>query len=128
MRKAEIFDYFCFFCILAKTIKQHMKEKLKAVFDKVRRIKVLRNKYAVAIILFLVYIIFFDDNNLVAHHRNKLRLKALKEQRVSYREKIETDKKKQEELRSGSKNLEKYAREQFYMTKPDEDLFLVVEK
>jgi cell division protein DivIC len=109
-------------------MKQQMKEKLKAIFDKVRSIKMLRNKYAVAIILFLLYIVFFDENNLVAHHRNKLRLKALKEQRVLYRERIETDKKKQEELRSGSKNLEKYAREQFYMTKPDEDLFLVVEK
>lgn len=105
-----------------------MREKLKAVFEKVRRIKLLRNKYAVAILLFLSWIVFFDENNLVAHQRNKLRLKALKEQRVFYREKIEADQKKLEELRSGSKNLEKYAREQFYMTKPDEDLFLVVEK
>ena len=71
---------------------------------------------------------FFDENNLVSHHRNKLRLKALKEQRIFYREKIEADKRKLEELRSGNDNLEKYAREQFYMTKPDEDLFLVVEK
>jgi cell division protein DivIC len=109
-------------------MKTTMKEKLKAVFEKVRRIKLLRNKYAVTIILFLLYITFIDQNSLMAHHRNKLRLKTLKEQRVFYVEKIETDKKKLEELRSGTKNLEKYAREQFYMTKPDEDLFLVVEK
>lgn len=105
-----------------------MKEKLKAIFVRIRSIKILRNKYAVAILLFLAWIVFFDENNLVAHNRNKHRLKALKEQRVFYREKIESDKKKLEELRSGSKNLEKFAREQFYMTKPDEDLFLVVEK
>jgi cell division protein FtsB len=109
-------------------MKQQMKEKLKAVFERVKRIKILRNKYAITIVIFLLIIIFFDDNNLVAHHRNKLQLKALKEQRVFYREKIVADQKKLEELRSGSKNLEKYAREQFYMTKPDEDLFLVVEK
>jgi cell division protein DivIC len=109
-------------------MQQQMKEKLKAVILRIRRIKMLRNKYALAILLFLLWIVFFDENNLVAHHRNKHRLKALKEQSVIYRERIEADKKKLEELRSGSKNLEKYAREQFNMTKPDEDLFLVVEK
>jgi len=105
-----------------------MKVNLKAIITRVRSIKMLRNKWAVATFVFLLWIMFFDDNNLVSHHRNKLRLKALKEQRIFYREKIEADKQKLEELRSGNDNLEKYAREQFYMTKPDEDLYLVVEK
>jgi cell division protein DivIC len=105
-----------------------MKEKLKMVIGRIRKVTLQWNKYAVAILLFLLWIVFFDENNLVAHHRNKHRLKALKEQRSFYREKIEADTKKLQELRSGNKNLEKYAREQFNMTKPDEDLFLVVEK
>jgi cell division protein DivIC len=105
-----------------------MKVNPKTILERIRRIKFLQNKYVIAVVIFLAWIVFFDENNLVAHHRNKARLKALKEQRVFYREKIEADKKKIEELRSGTKNLEKYAREQFYMTKPDEDLFLVVEK
>jgi cell division protein DivIC len=105
-----------------------MKEKLKTVFSRIRKIALLRNKFAVAIFIFLLWIVFGDENNLLAHHRNKLRLKALKEQRTFYRDKIEADRKKLQELRSGNKNLEKYAREQFNMTKPDEDLFLVVEK
>jgi cell division protein DivIC len=101
---------------------------MKISLKKIRDHKLLGNKYFIAILLFLAWIIFFDENNLVAHHRNKLRLNALKEQRVFYRDKIEADNLKMEELRSGSVNLEKYAREQFLMTKPDEDLFLVVEK
>jgi len=109
-------------------MKQQILDKLKALLGKIGRVKMLRNKYAVLIVIFLVWISFFDENNLLSHHKNKNRLKALKEQRVFYREKIEADKRKLDELRSGNKNLEKYAREQFYMTKPDEDLFLVVEK
>ncbi len=101
---------------------------MKLALHKIRNSRLLRNKVFVATLLFLVWIVFFDENNLVQHHRNKLRLKAIKEQRTFYREKIEADKLKMEELRSGTKNLEKYAREQFYMTKPDEDLFLIVEK
>ncbi|HPT32311.1 MAG TPA: septum formation initiator family protein [Prolixibacteraceae bacterium] len=107
---------------------QVIKNKAKELLKKIGRIKFLRNKYAVAILVFLAWILFFDENNLMAHHRNKQRLKMLKEQKIFYREKIEADKRKLEELRSGNRNLEKYAREQFYMTKPDEDLFLVVEK
>ena len=82
----------------------------------------------IALVLFLLWITFFDQNNLVQHRRNKQRLKALKEQQDFYRVKIEEDHLKMEELRSGEDNLEKYAREQFNMTRSDEDLFLVVEK
>lgn len=100
---------------------------MKRVLKKIRNSKLLRNKYAIAILLFVIWISFFDQNNLVQHQRNKKRLKALKEQREFYREKIEADNLKMEELRSGVDNLEKYAREQYNMTRSDEDLFLVVE-
>lgn len=101
---------------------------MKRVLKKIRNSKLLRNKYAIAILLFVFWISFFDQNNLVQHQRNKKRLKALKEQREFYREKIEADNLKMEELRSGVDNLEKYAREQYNMTRSDEDLFLVVEE
>lgn len=100
---------------------------MKRVLKKIKNSKLLRNKYAIAILLFVFWISFFDQNNLVQHSRNKKRLKALKEQREFYREKIEADNLKMEELRSGVDNLEKYAREQYNMTRSDEDLFLVVE-
>ncbi len=101
---------------------------MKPVAAKMRNSKLLRNKYVIALVLFLLWITFFDQNNLVQHRRNKQRLKALKEQQDYYRVKIEEDHLKMEELRSGEDNLEKYAREQFNMTRSDEDLFLVVEK
>jgi len=92
-----------------------------------RILRKLKNKYAIATLLFLAWIFFFDENNLLSHRENKQRLSALKEQRALYKEKIASDKQKIEELRSGMDNLEKYAREQFYMSKSDEDVFLVVE-
>lgn len=89
---------------------------------------ILKNKYFVVILLFLVWLTFFDENNLIVHHRNKERLAVLKGQMEFYKEKIASDNQKIEELRSGRDNLEKYAREQFYMAKPDEDVFIVIEK
>lgn len=88
-------------------------------------IHIAKNKYFVASFIFVVWISFFDENNLVSHRQNRARLKSMKEQQVLYKIQIEADREKFKELNSGPEELEKYAREQFNMTKPKEDLFIV---
>jgi cell division protein DivIC len=90
--------------------------------------KMLSYKYLVAIILFLAWIIFFDENSIIEHQKNKKHLLELSQQKVDYKKGIESDKQKLEDLKSGVENLEKFAREQYYMSKPDEDVFIVVEE
>ena len=89
--------------------------------------KILRNKWIVASVLFLAWIVFFDENSIVSHQKNKRRLYELKQQEEYYRQRIEADKQKLEDLKAGEEKLEKFAREQYYMSKPDEDVFVVVE-
>lgn len=89
--------------------------------------KILRNKYVIASLLFLTWIIFFDENSIVSHQKNKRRLYELKQQEEYYRARIEADKEKLEDLKAGEEKLEKFAREQYYMSKPDEDVFIVVD-
>jgi cell division protein FtsB len=89
--------------------------------------KMLRNKWIVISILFLTWIIFFDENSIISHQKNKRRLFELKQQEEYYRERIAIDNQKLEDLKAGEEKLEKFAREQYYMSKPDEDVFLVVE-
>lgn len=90
--------------------------------------KVLKSKYFIASLLFLTWIIFFDENSFVSHAENTRRLNELKRQKEYYIERIEADKQNMEDLNSGKNELEKFAREHYYMSKPDEDLFIVVEK
>jgi cell division protein DivIC len=89
--------------------------------------KVLRNKYVIASLLFLTWIIFFDENSIISHQKNKRRLYELKQQEEYYRTRIEADREKLEDLKAGEEKLEKFAREQYYMSKPDEDVFIVVD-
>lgn len=89
--------------------------------------KILRNKWVVSSVLFLTWIIFFDENSIVSHQKNKRRLYELKQQEEYYRDRIEVDKQKLEDLKAGEEKLEKFAREQYFMSKPDEDVFIVVE-
>jgi cell division protein DivIC len=90
--------------------------------------KMFSYKYLIAIVLFLAWIIFFDENSIVAHQKNKRQLKELTQQKIYYKERIVSDKQKLEDLKSGVENLEKFAREQYHMSKPDEDVFIVVEE
>lgn len=90
--------------------------------------KMLSYKYFVAFALFLAWIIFFDENSIIAHRQSKQRLQELTQQKIYYKERIESDKQKLEDLNSGLEELEKFAREQYYMSKPNEDVFIVVEE
>jgi len=85
----------------------------------------LRNKWVAATLLFLVWIIFFDENSIVSHQQNKHKFYELKQQEEYYREKIEVDRQKYEDLKQGEEKLEKFAREQYYMSNPDEEVFIV---
>jgi cell division protein FtsB len=93
-----------------------------------RWVKVVGNKYFIATALFLAWFLFFDENSFVAHRENKQRLEELTRQKEYYIEKIASDKQKLEDLNAGKEELEKFAREQYFMSKPDEDVFIVVEK
>ena len=91
-------------------------------------IKVLGSKYFIASVLFLAWILFFDENSIVTHKENKRRLEELVQQKEYYKKKIASDEQKLEDLNAGKQELEKFAREQYYMSKPDEDVFIVVEE
>ncbi|MDD4143446.1 MAG: septum formation initiator family protein [Prolixibacteraceae bacterium] len=93
-----------------------------------KKTTILLNKYFIVTVLFLAWIVFFDENSIVAHQKNKSRLNELLKQKEYYIEHITNDRKKLEDLNSGMNQLEKFAREQYYMSKPDEDVFIVVEE
>ena len=93
-----------------------------------RVFKIVSNKWLIAVVIFLTWIIFGDENSIVAHIENKQQLQELIQQKEYYKERIVSDKQKLEDLSKGKAELEKFAREQYLMSKPDEDLFIVVEE
>lgn len=87
---------------------------------------VFRNKYLLTLIIFLVWILLFDSNNLIDRYKEMRELHKLKIDREYYLKRIETDRKKLHELKTDNHNLEKFAREQYHMKKQDEDLYIVL--
>ncbi len=91
-------------------------------------LKIVSNKFLISSVLFVLWIIFFDENSISSHLKDRKHLSELVEQKEYYQERIELDKQKFEELHQGKEELEKFAREQYYMSRPDEDVFIVVEE
>ncbi len=87
---------------------------------------VLRNKYILTVIIFLIWIIFLDSDNIISRINDIRNINRLKKDREYYLKRIETDRLKLDELKTDSKNLEKFAREQYHMKRPDEDLYIVL--
>jgi cell division protein FtsB len=90
--------------------------------------RIFINKYFIAIFLFVAWILFFDENSIMVHQKNRKRLNELQMQKEYYIERIASDQKKLEDLNGGKEDLERYAREQYYMSKPDEEVFIIVEE
>ena len=87
----------------------------------------LRNKYVLTIAVFSIWMLFFDQNNLVDRIRMTSEIRQLEVDREYYLEQIQKDSASLSELTTNKENLEKYAREQFLMKKNNEDVFVVIE-
>jgi cell division protein FtsB len=87
---------------------------------------IFRNKYILTILIFLIWILLLDTNNLIARYKDIRELHKLRNEKEYYTKKIEVEKSKLKELKTDDQNLEKFAREQYHMKKPDEDLYIVL--
>ena len=88
----------------------------------------LMNKYTMTLLIFLVWLAFFDRNNLVEKMQLRGKITTLQKEKAYYQIKIEEDNRKMQELLSNKENLEKFAREQYLMKNKNEDIFVIVNK
>ena len=94
-------------------------------FKSSRFFKVLKNKYFLITLLFLVGIFFFDDNNLMEWGKAIKRLQAHKEERNYYKEQIQNTDAQLQQLQSNRDSLEKFAREHYHMKNKNEEIFII---
>lgn len=103
----------------------------KSVKSKIRDskvLKVLKNKYLLVTVFFLVWILFFDANNLLQWYSDMKDVAAQEKQKAYYKEAIQKTDEQLKELRSNRDSLEKFAREQYYFHEPDEEVFIVADE
>jgi len=87
----------------------------------------IKNKYIIATVLFLFWIIFIDGRNLIDRYFAIQKYKELNQTKQYYQEKIKKDQAELLDLKN-NKSLEKLAREKYLMKKPNEDIYIIQEE
>ena len=80
------------------------------------------NKYALSMILFIVWIVFFDKNNLITQYKLSDKLERLDDEKVSFEHKLEDALIEKENLYN---NKERYAREKYFAKKDNEEVYII---
>lgn len=97
----------------------------RALFSKAFILKLLKNKYFIATSFILIWMLFLDRNNWI-HQLNKYnQLQEMKAEKAYYKQKIKETRKARKELMKDSESLERFAREEYFMKKPDEELYII---
>lgn len=91
-----------------------------------RLINLFKNKFFLVTLAFLVWMIFFDKNDLFSQYEYRTQVNKLKKERDFYKAQTDQVTKELNELTSNPQQLEKFAREKYLMKKDNEDVYLVV--
>jgi cell division protein DivIC len=90
--------------------------------------RIFTNKFLLTALAFLVWMIYFDQNDWLLQQQRKKELQAIKDDIVYLKADINKMENEQAELAKNPKRLEQYARENFRMKKDNEDLYLIENK
>lgn len=86
--------------------------------------RLARNKFLAVTLFFIVWMLFFDNNNWVYLSRLTDELKTKAMEKKWYEKEINETERQINELTSDQKALEKFGRENYYMKRKDEDVYI----
>lgn len=86
--------------------------------------RIFTNAYVLVLTAFVIWMVFLDTNSLLIHMELRKEIKKLEKNQTFLKEEIAKDKKIIERL-SDPKELEKFAREQYYLKKKNEEIYLI---
>jgi len=89
---------------------------------------ITRNFYFIVGVSFLIWMVFFDQNDFISQYRMKKKLTDLEEEYAYYAQQMPEVISESQAFKNNSALLEKYAREQYLMKKPTEDLYIIREE
>ncbi|CAH0336709.1 hypothetical protein FVB9288_02421 [Flavobacterium sp. CECT 9288] len=87
-------------------------------------LRFLSNKYVWVSLFFCIWMIFLDNYSYFNHRILDEQIHDLEENATYYKEEIKKDKENIKQLKN-SEQIEKYAREKYYMKKDSEDIYII---
>ena len=84
----------------------------------------MSNKYVLILLIFVVWMLFVDTNSWLVHRELNEELKDLENNMEYFKNEIANDKEFLKQL-DDSTEMEKFAREQYYLKKENEDIYII---
>ena len=91
---------------------------------KIKIPSLFKNIYFIIIMLFIIWMLFFDSNSWLVHRELNKKVYRLENQKDFYKSEMEKDKVELSKMKTDS-GLEEYAREKLFMKKEDEEIFII---
>lgn len=88
--------------------------------------KYILNKYFITIFLFLVWMIFFDSTSFLVINELNQEIHRYEEQLEYYKTEYKKNDDFYKKLMNNKGEKEKFARENYFMKKPNEEIFILV--
>lgn len=86
------------------------------------------NVYVLVTIGFVALTFTAGDSNLYKRYTYDEKIRSLEKEIKYYQDEIEVNRKKLNDLRTDKEGLERFAREEYYMKKANEDVFIIRKK
>lgn len=91
-----------------------------------RLLHLVNNKYGYTVLALMLYILILEETDLFTLLKYRADINDLREQKEYFEEEIVETRRSITELTTDQSALEKFAREQHYMKRADEDLFVIL--
>lgn len=86
------------------------------------------NKYVITLVVFLFMLAFLGENSWIQQIKNARQISGLEEELDNYLQEAARYRLDIQTLQGSEENLERYAREHYYMHAPNEDVYLIDEE
>ncbi len=87
-------------------------------------VKFITNRYVIILSIFIVWMVFFDENSFLNHREFNKEIKKLNNEKDYYKKEINQDKELINKLKD-KEELEKFAREEYKMKKENEEIYII---
>ncbi len=88
----------------------------------------MKNKYFITILAFLIWMFFLDSYDFISQYKRRQEINKIKAHIEYYQTEIVRTNEEKKALFGNEENLEKFARENYWMKKKNEDLFVISNK
>ena len=99
-------------------------KKLKAIVSRYKFLKFLGNRYFLVLVFFIVWMLFLDNYSYLEHRVLDKQINELEDNIKYYKTEIKQDSTRIKKLKNPDQ-IEKYAREKYYMKREDEDIYII---